>query len=154
MDFFKYFITIWIVTSTCITGIADVSSCNSTLSTDNNAFGLGTNVTLKCVVCPGSSEIKFKHNDSDIAVHSLDTQVTNPTLHGVAVNDLGNGSKEMKLTILNFTQSSNGVYSCSTSSTDVASLNIAYTVSTTPGSADGSKIFCYFVLAYTNYNRI
>ncbi|KAH3811934.1 hypothetical protein DPMN_140352 [Dreissena polymorpha] len=40
----------------------------------------------------------------------------------------------MKLTIFNFMQSSNGVYSCSTSPTDVASLNLTYTASTSTQS--------------------
>ncbi|XP_052217555.1 uncharacterized protein LOC127835255 isoform X2 [Dreissena polymorpha] len=134
MDDYKYFITIWIVTSTVITGIAGGSSCSSSLSTDNNAFDLGTNVTLTCKVCPGSLEITFKHNGSHIADHSLDTQITNTTLHGAVVNVLDGGSKEMKLTIFNFMQSSNGVYSCSTSPTDVASLNLTYTASTSTQS--------------------
>ncbi|XP_052219329.1 uncharacterized protein LOC127836670 isoform X2 [Dreissena polymorpha] len=136
MECKHYFIAMLMVASTCITG---VSLCSSSLTRDNNAINLETNVTLKCTVCPDSSGITFKHNGTEIAADAFgDTTVTNNTLHDAYVKTLSNGSKEMTLIIFNYKQSSNGNYTCyPTSSTNVASLTLAYTAPTTPGSADG-----------------
>ncbi|KAH3813787.1 nephrin-like [Dreissena polymorpha] len=110
--------------------IKEICSCNVTLSAKTNLIDLGSRISLTCQVCPSTVAIDFRHNGSHVAYYVFgELSVVNNSLYSVTY-DTETGM--FNLTIINFTHSSVGNYSCSISyTTNMSSLTLVLSVPVT-----------------------
>ncbi|XP_052218306.1 synaptogenesis protein syg-2-like [Dreissena polymorpha] len=110
--------------------VKEISSCNITMSPKSNLVDLGSRVSLTYQVCSSTNFINFYHNGSHVASYAFgESSVVNKSLYHLTYDAV---ESTFNLTIMNFTRSSVGNYSCSIPyTTNNASLTLEHSVPVT-----------------------